>query len=255
MSKQMKTKNELETKTKSSIDNADTEQSDSDINKSDDEEISLSSEPDTDWNDDVDADADVDADVNIGNDTNDNDCIYDNVHKPNSMKKPSSRPIDNDSDDNHGDDDNDIGDDDDDDEVVDDEDIDNIDNNENTINSDVYVKKEDRCSGNILTKYEVVRLLGERTTQLSYGAKPMLNGVNGLPARIIAQLELESKMMPIQIIRPLPNGKKELWQINELILKDIHNVYNFTGGKVNKESVLSRSNKSGGSSNSSNKFY
>jgi DNA-directed RNA polymerase subunit K/omega len=174
------------------------------------EDITIDSDPDIDWAD--------DEDLNIDNDISDDneDCIYNDVHVPR-VKKSSILTHNNDSD-NESDDDT----------------------NEYKHDSNIYVNPDDRCSSNILTKYEVVRILCERTTQLSSGAKPLLNGVNGLPARTIAQLELESKMIPFKVVRPLPNGLKEIWDIDELHLKDIHNVYGFKGGKVNKESILSR---------------
>ena len=38
----------------------------------------------------------------------------------------------------------------------------------------VYIKKEERQSLAKLTKYEMVRILGERTKQLTMGAKPLI---------------------------------------------------------------------------------
>ena len=67
-----------------------------------------------------------------------------------------------------------------------------------------------------MTIYERVRLLGERATQLSYGAKPMIKNVGNLDPKIIAKLELEAKLIPLIIIRTLPNGLKEKWRVSEL---------------------------------------
>ena len=64
-----------------------------------------------------------------------------------------------------------------------------------------------------------------------------IKGVQGMDPRVVAQLELESKMIPIKIIRPLPNGKKEIWSLNELQLKKKYIVYGFTGGTVDKQGV------------------
>lgn len=120
---------------------------------------------------------------------------------------------------------------------------------ENELNEDLYVKPEDRRSGPNLMLYEKVRLLGDRTAQLAQGAKPMIKGVQGMDPRVVAQLELESKMIPIKIIRPLPNGKKEIWSLNELQLKKKYIVYGFTGGIVDKAGVAQIVNeyKKGGS--------
>ena len=222
-------KSKKEIKTSTSIDDTKTSDVETDLHDSEYEEISISSEQDIDWND----EEDLDIDYGNNTDTNEDNCMYDKVHKPH-VKKNSLLSLENDSDNNS------------------DEEDDNIENNENTINSNIYVKNTDRCSANILTKYEVVRLLGERTSQLSSGAKPMLNGVNGLQARTIAQLELESKMIPLKIIRPLPNGMKEIWSVDELILKDIYIQYGFKGGKVDKNSIL---NRAPNITTTSNNFY
>ena len=196
-----------------------------DINDTEYDDISIGDEPDIDWND--------NDELNIDDNTDDDDdCMYNKVHIP-KIKTKSQLQLANEFDNN-------IVTDDDDDDEDDDYGEDNA-NNENKINSDIYVKKEDRCSCNILTKYEVVRLLGDRISQLASGAKPMLNGVGGLQARMIAQLELEAKMIPLKIVRPLPNGMKEIWSIDELILKDIYIKYGFEGGKVNREKLLNRS--------------
>jgi len=79
-----------------------------------------------------------------------------------------------------------------------------------------YVKKEDRISASKLTKYEMVRILGERTKQLTMGAKPLIKNYQGLPYDKIAEEELKLNMIPFIIRRPLPNGKYELWGLEEL---------------------------------------
>lgn len=77
------------------------------------------------------------------------------------------------------------------------------------LSENVYVTPEERRTSKFLLKYEMVRLKGDRTAQLTLGAKPMIKGVEGLSPVDIAQLELEAKMIPLKIIRPLPNGKKK----------------------------------------------
>jgi len=111
----------------------------------------------------------------------------------------------------------------------DDDDADNSDDNEIFLQNKTveFVLPENRISSNVLTNYERVRLLGMRTSQLTQGAKPMIKGVAHLDPQIIAQLELESKMMPIILIRTLPNKKKEKWFMKELTLKKKDIIYNF----------------------------
>ncbi len=79
-----------------------------------------------------------------------------------------------------------------------------------------YVKKEERQSSAKLTKYEMVRILGERCKQLTMGAKPMIKNYKSLPYDKIAEEELKLNMIPYKIRRPLPNGKFELWTLDEL---------------------------------------
>ena len=68
-----------------------------------------------------------------------------------------------------------------------------------------------------LTKYEKTRILGLRITQLNEGAKP-LTEINHhiIDNHIIAEKELVEKKLPFIIMRPLPNGKKEYWKLQDL---------------------------------------
>lgn len=79
-----------------------------------------------------------------------------------------------------------------------------------------YVSKEDRQSSAKLTKYEMVRILGERTKQLTMGAKALIKNHKNIPYEKIAEEELKLNMIPFKIRRPLPNGKFELWTLEEL---------------------------------------
>ena len=80
----------------------------------------------------------------------------------------------------------------------------------------LYVSKENRVSLNRLTKYELVRILGERINQLTMGAKPLVKNINGLSYDKIAEAELLLNMIPFKIKRPLPNGMFEIWALDEL---------------------------------------
>ena len=91
--------------------------------------------------------------------------------------------------------------------------------NDNDIKDDTeekIVPKNERISFNRLTKYEMVRILGERTKQLTLGAKPMVKNYKTLPYDKIAEEELKLNMIPFKIKRPLPNGKVEIWTLDEL---------------------------------------
>lgn len=154
--------------------------------------------------------------ADVGDAGGDDDCAYNVTRKQRGSKKLGAAIDKEDDDDDEGADAN---------------------ADENELNEDLYVKPEDRRSGPNLMLYEKVRLLGDRTAQLAQGAKPMIKGVQGMDPRVVAQLELESRMIPIKIIRPLPNGKKEIWSLSELQLKKKYIVYGFTGGTVDKEGV------------------
>ena len=69
----------------------------------------------------------------------------------------------------------------------------------------------------ILSKYEKTRLLGLRLTQLNKGAKPFIKyNKQIVDNTIIALDELNQKLLPFIIMRPLPNGKKEYWRLADL---------------------------------------
>jgi len=97
-------------------------------------------------------------------------------------------------------------------------DLEDIDDNSEVevIVENKLLKGNDRMSSNRLTKYEMVRILGERTKQLTMGAKPLIKNYEGLNYEQIAEEELKLNMTPYKIKRPLPNGKYEIWTLDEL---------------------------------------
>ena len=62
----------------------------------------------------------------------------------------------------------------------------------------------------------MVRILGERIKQLTLGAKPLIKNFQTLSYDSIAEEELKRNMIPFKIKRPLPNGKYEIWTLDEL---------------------------------------
>lgn len=89
-----------------------------------------------------------------------------------------------------------------------------------------------RITRKILTHYEKVKILSDRTHQLEQGAKPMVKNVSGLTSKEIALLELNSiisytdengkvitnRALPMIINRELPNGVIEVFKLGELKL-------------------------------------
>ena len=87
-----------------------------------------------------------------------------------------------------------------------------------------YINKENRISINRLTKYEMVRILGEREKQLTMGAKPLVKNYGILSYGKIAEAEFKLNMIPYKIIRPLPNGNFELWEFDELYKEHLYSL-------------------------------
>ncbi len=69
----------------------------------------------------------------------------------------------------------------------------------------------------LLTKYERARIIGMRTVQLNNGADPLVEVPDTLlDNTIIAEKELMAKKIPFILCRPLPNGSKEYWKLEDL---------------------------------------
>jgi len=105
-------------------------------------------------------------------------------------------------------------------------DIDDVNNNseiEEIITEENLLKGEDRISFPRLTKYEMVRILGERTKQLKKNGKALIKDYKGLKYSLIAVAELKLNMTPYKIKRPLPNGKYEIWALEELFKDHLMN--------------------------------
>ena len=90
------------------------------------------------------------------------------------------------------------------------------DSSEQKKKTSLIVPDDERITKPILNKYERVRVMGDRTQQLSAGAKPMIKDVEHLSPQEIAQLELDNNVLPFIIYRPLANGKIERWKLSEL---------------------------------------
>lgn len=82
--------------------------------------------------------------------------------------------------------------------------------------------KEKRTSFNILTKYEKNFILGFRTQQIINGSVILIdiNKLKEKTAYEIAKEELRQRRVPFKIKRYFPNGKVEIWNIEELIFLD-----------------------------------
>ena len=99
----------------------------------------------------------------------------------------------------------------------DDDDVFAFDDEDIQVKSSRMVPPDQRTTKAILTKYERVRLLSDRTTQLTRGAKPMVKNVELLTSKQIAELELKYDVIPLKIRRPLPDNTYEIWWTKELM--------------------------------------
>jgi len=70
-----------------------------------------------------------------------------------------------------------------------------------------------------MTKYEKTRLLGIRSKQINDGASPFVEVPTGvIDGYTIAMMELEQKVLPFIIRRPMPSGASEYWRASDLEL-------------------------------------
>jgi DNA-directed RNA polymerase subunit K/omega len=91
----------------------------------------------------------------------------------------------------------------------------------NNIEENINEKKQyrtgaDRKSFPRMTRYEFVRLIGERKQQLSLGAKSFIKNKDDFTIDELVLEEFKNKLIPFKILRKLPNNIIEEWDINEL---------------------------------------
>lgn len=72
---------------------------------------------------------------------------------------------------------------------------------------------------NFMTKYEYVKIIGLRAEQLQRGATPYVEfDKTRYNPMEIAMKELDARKLPFMICRTLPNGEKEYWRLDDMIL-------------------------------------
>lgn len=69
----------------------------------------------------------------------------------------------------------------------------------------------------ILTKFEIARLLSHRTAQLENGQLSVIpeDRLKSIYSSDIAKQELYEKVIPLKVVRHLPDNTYEVWSINE----------------------------------------
>lgn len=76
-------------------------------------------------------------------------------------------------------------------------------------------------SSNLMTKFEVARLVGLRALQISNGSPLMINQDLVKPEwgyLDIAMEELKQRRLPMILKRTFANGDYELWKVEEMII-------------------------------------
>ena len=95
-------------------------------------------------------------------------------------------------------------------------------------NNIIVVENSKRISKNKMTRYEFVRIIGERIKQLTMGAKSMIKQ-SKLSEQFtyseIAIEELKLNMIPFKIRRPIKNHY-EIWSISELDKTHLETLFN-----------------------------
>ena len=71
---------------------------------------------------------------------------------------------------------------------------------------------------NIMSKYEKVKILGVRTEQLQRGSLPLITWDKKWNPREIAIEELIQRKTPFMICRKMPNGVKEYFKLEDMII-------------------------------------
>lgn len=81
--------------------------------------------------------------------------------------------------------------------------------------NDYEVPIENRKTKPYITNNERVNLISKRATMIANDAKPMLKNALHLTPEQIAIEEYYNKVIPMKIIRTLPDNSKEVWKITE----------------------------------------
>ncbi len=93
--------------------------------------------------------------------------------------------------------------------------------------TDTVVEPDKRTSKNKMTRYEFVRIIGERIMQLTKGAKPLIKQNKDsmeFSYKEIAIEELKANMIPFKI-RRFVKDHYEIWKIEELNKKHLEPLF------------------------------
>lgn len=83
-------------------------------------------------------------------------------------------------------------------------------------------KKNKRITPAVMSKYEQAAVIAKRANEIRSGAQPYISlnpSKRWLNEKMIAQIELEQKLLPYYITRVLSNGHKEIFRVDELEIR------------------------------------
>ena len=84
-------------------------------------------------------------------------------------------------------------------------------------NENGIINDENHTTIPIMTRYEKSKIIGLRAKQINSGGELFIKApANIIDGITLATMELKEKKIPFVIRRPLPNGKNEYWDINDL---------------------------------------
>ena len=84
----------------------------------------------------------------------------------------------------------------------------------------------DKITDDTMTPHEYVRLVGFRAYQLRMGSKPVIDWPFAFNPIAIAKSELKQRVLPIAIIRKIPDCnsetgfRDEIWNPNDMNIRD-----------------------------------
>ena len=65
-----------------------------------------------------------------------------------------------------------------------------------------------------ITRFEKTRVIGARALQLAFGAPPLVDSKKLIAPYQLAVQEFQEKVIPISVIRNLPNGQQIRIEVN-----------------------------------------
>ena len=96
----------------------------------------------------------------------------------------------------------------------------------NTTSSNIrIVKDEEKITKNIVSNYELTKIISERANSIENGAIPLVKVDISMTPQEIAYLELKSKRCPYLLYRDITFGRKERiqeeWDVNQMIIPQL----------------------------------